>query len=239
MATDRLGKGTPTLLSTIKYRSVRIMKKPAAETAPRPRGRPRSVDRDAALARAMDVFWARGFEAASLDDLTSAMGVSRPTLYDAFGDKRDLFLRAIELYAGGLGSEPMAAFEAERDIAAAVRAFLCVSAENNTHPEHPPGCLIGCCAAMSVGVVPGVDERVTAAFAATEARLAERFAQERDHGTIAPHPLPADRAGLMVDLMNAQAVRARAGASRKDLLAGLDERVAGVLVARAAGDRAG
>ena len=186
----------------------------------------------------MDVFWARGFEAASLDDLTTAMGVSRPTLYDAFGGKRDLFLSAIDLYARGIGSEPMAAFEAEPDIATAVRAFLRVSAENNTSAEHPSGCLIGCCAAMSVGIMPGVGERVAGAFAATETRLAERFASELGRGTITSLPTPAERAALMVDLMNAQAVRARAGASRADLLAGLDERVASALATRPEGRRA-
>lgn len=196
---------------------------------PRRRGRPRSIDRDAALAAAMDVFWARGYEGASLDELTAAMGVSRPTLYGAFGDKRALFLRALDLYAGGIGSEPLAAFEAEWEVGAAVRAFLRVSAENNTSTEHPPGCLIGCCAAMSVGSVPGVEERVRAVLAAAETHLRERFTREEAAGTVATSPSPAARATLLLDLMNAQAIRARAGASRDDLLGGLDARADAVL----------
>ena len=71
----------------------------AAATPPRkPRGRPRSFDRDAALGRAMEVFWTKGFEGTSINDLTEAMGINPPSLYAAFGDKERLFIEAIERY---------------------------------------------------------------------------------------------------------------------------------------------
>ena len=63
------------------------------------RGRPRSFDREAALNAAMEVFWTKGYEAASISDLTSAMGINPPSLYAAFGDKEKLFLATIEQYA--------------------------------------------------------------------------------------------------------------------------------------------
>ena len=79
--------------------------KSVAAKAPRkPRGRPLSFDRDAALETAMHVFWERGYEAASISDLTSAMGITPPSLYTAFGDKEQLFLEAIERYALGYGN---------------------------------------------------------------------------------------------------------------------------------------
>src|SRR6476661_2036032 len=71
---------------------------PGTPAARKPRGRPRSFDRDAALAAAMDVFWEKGFEATSITDLTEAMGINPPSLYSAFGDKEKLFLEAIEAY---------------------------------------------------------------------------------------------------------------------------------------------
>src|SRR5215471_13144873 len=66
--------------------------------AKRPRGRPRSFDRDEVLARAMQVFWEKGYEAASMQDLLTAMNLSSPSLYAAFGDKESLFIEAVERY---------------------------------------------------------------------------------------------------------------------------------------------
>ena len=64
----------------------------------KPRGRPREFDREAALERAIDVFWRHGYEATSMSDLTAAMGINPPSLYAAFGDKEKLFLEAVERY---------------------------------------------------------------------------------------------------------------------------------------------
>src|SRR5258708_9330762 len=76
------------------------------ESAPaKPRGRPRSFDRDDALERAMEVFWKRGFEGASLNDLTDAMGINPPSLYAAFADKKRLFLYAVNRYPAMRGDE--------------------------------------------------------------------------------------------------------------------------------------
>src|SRR6185369_16899750 len=76
-----------------------------ATKATRARGRPLSFDSDKALENAMHVFWERGYEAASISELTAAMGITPPSLYTAFGDKERLFLEAIERYASaGPGS---------------------------------------------------------------------------------------------------------------------------------------
>ena len=72
---------------------------------PKPRGRPREFDREAALDAAMQVFWEKGFEAASINDLTTAMNVNPPSLYAAFGDKETLFLATIEHYAKSRGDQ--------------------------------------------------------------------------------------------------------------------------------------
>src|SRR5207253_10001104 len=77
----------------------RAKAKPAsADAAPRKRGRPRAYDPDQALARAMDVFWQEGFAATSLDQLSAATGMNRPSLYGAFGDKRDIYIKAYQHY---------------------------------------------------------------------------------------------------------------------------------------------
>src|ERR1700674_1550160 len=70
-------------------------------TKPRPRGRPRAYDPDVALAQAIDTFWDAGYAGTSLDDLSAATGMNRPSLYGAFGDKRALYLKALERYRAG------------------------------------------------------------------------------------------------------------------------------------------
>src|SRR4051812_22810840 len=66
----------------------------------RERGRPRGFDADTALDRAAEVFWRHGYEGASLNDLTEAMGINRPSMYAAYGNKEELFRRAVARYAG-------------------------------------------------------------------------------------------------------------------------------------------
>src|SRR5947199_5777311 len=104
-------------------------------------GRPRQFDADLALDRALAVFWRRGYEGATLDDLTAAMGINRPSLYAAFGDKERLFRRALERYVSGPAgyvhtamSRPTAREAAEALLAGTV-ALL-------TDPHHPGGCLV-------------------------------------------------------------------------------------------------
>src|SRR5436305_11688626 len=83
-----------------------------ASTNPsRRRGRPRAYDREAALGAIRDVFWYRGFSASSLDDLAAAAGMSRPSLYGAFGDKREMYLATLQMFAIESGRELQKALE--------------------------------------------------------------------------------------------------------------------------------
>src|SRR5437763_11691981 len=103
-------------------------------------GRPRAFDVDAALAQALRVFWAKGYEGASLADLTEAMGINRPSLYAAFGNKEELFRRALDLYAHGPASAYRRALE-EPTARRVVARMLCATVEMTTDPANPPGCL--------------------------------------------------------------------------------------------------
>ncbi|MEM9012463.1 MAG: TetR/AcrR family transcriptional regulator [Pseudomonadota bacterium] len=194
-----------------------------------PRGRPRSIDRAAVLARATETFWRLGYEGASLSELTAAMGVSRPTLYTAYGDKADLFMAALEQYGGTYGTAPLRAFLAEAEIGTAVSAFLRIAAEGNTTPGMPTGCLIACCASTAAESQPAVRDRLAEIAEQTAAALAERFSTEVTAGRLSAEPGPFVRAQRLIDMMYAQAVRARSGETRASLMADLASRVTAVV----------
>lgn len=194
------------------------------------RGRPRAFDEEAALNAAVEVFWAKGFEGASLDDLTHAMGIKRPSLYAAFGDKKALFVRALGHYGVGIGAMGMKAFDAEPDIKTAVNAFLKVSLNLQTRSgDCPQGCLISNCAAPLSGILSSVGDLVATIESSTTQRLTQRFEEEKAQGAL-PKDFPsAERAVLLSDMLHAQAHRARTGVSRRALKAQLPMRVDAVL----------
>ncbi len=109
---------------------------------PSARGRPRGFDRDAALRRAMEVFWAKGYDGAALSDLTTAMGINPPSLYAAFGSKEALFREAVDLYGTTEGSEIWAAIDEAPTAHEAMRRFLDRTADVFTRPGKPRGCLV-------------------------------------------------------------------------------------------------
>src|SRR6267378_7929779 len=112
-----------------------------SETDPPQRGRPRAFDPDAALERAMHVFWVKGYEGASLSDLTGAMRINRPSLYAAFGNKEELFRKVLDRYMDG----PVAYFGkalAEPKARDVVEEILLGTARMGDDPRIPAGCLM-------------------------------------------------------------------------------------------------
>lgn len=179
-------------------------------------GRPRSFDAGEALQRALLVFWAHGYEGATLSDLTEAMGITKTSMYAAFGNKEQLFRKALELYTEGPGSYGERALE-EPDAQAVATAFLHGTVQATTRNGCPAGCL-GVQGALAVGTagLPARDALVEWRRAAGE-QLAERF--ER---AVAERDLPAgtDAARLARYVMTVAfgiAVQAGSGVAREDL----------------------
>lgn len=140
------------------------------------RGRPRGFDRDEALESAMRLFWSRGYEATSISDLTQAMDITPPSLYAAFGDKKRLFLEAVERYEQETGCFARKALTSEPTAELAIRRLLLDAVKFFTDPKNPKGCLIALgatnCAIESTDIFEALAERRRTAENAVRARIA-------------------------------------------------------------------
>lgn len=189
---------------------------------PKPRGRPLSFDRDAALEQAMHVFWERGYEAASIADLTAAMGITPPSLYAAFGDKEKLFLEAIERYAMGPGSAGPRALKEEPTARCAIERWLHESADELTRSCHPKGCMV----VMATTNCSVAAERVQGALAKRRAAAVANLKSRIQHG-IDNGELPADTdakalSNFYSTVYQGMSMQAKDGATRANLLATVD-----------------
>ncbi len=184
---------------------------------PRPRGRPLKFDRGEALDHAVDTFWANGYTATSLEDLTTSMGINRPSLYGAFGNKHDLFMKSIDRYAETIGREPLDAFLAEQDIRRAVDAYFQTTIRCVTSPDRPRGCLIMNVAGERAATDPEVRACMSDAYDARVKAVSERLRETRDNGQLPADTDPDSLARMITSVMHSLAARARAGASIEEL----------------------
>jgi AcrR family transcriptional regulator len=179
-------------------------------------GRPRGFDAEQALRRAMTVFWELGYEGASLADLTSAMGITKTSMYAAFGNKEQLFRKALALYDEGPASYGARAL-AEPTARAVATAFLNGTVQATTRPDCPAGCL-GVQGSLASGD-PGRPAREALVEWRNDARLRleERFQRAVDEGDL-PRDTDAGRlARYIMTVSFGIAVQAASGITRDDL----------------------
>jgi AcrR family transcriptional regulator len=180
-------------------------------------GRPRSFDVNKALDCALNIFWRKGFEGTSLPDLTKAMGINRPSLYAAFGNKESLFRRAVERYEEKM-ARPVQEALSEPDVHAAVESLLRNNVDVVTDPKNPRGCL------MVQGALACGDEADALRCELAERRgnfetmLRKRFEQAIEEGNLPAGLRAADLARYVATLSHGIAVQAAGGASRAQLM---------------------
>jgi AcrR family transcriptional regulator len=184
---------------------------------PRPRGRPRLFDRDQVLDSAITVFWARGYDGASIEDLTQAMGIKRPSLYATFGSKHGLFMAAIDRYAATHGNRAFRAFQNEPDLRSAVAAFFETSIRCATLKGKPRGCLVASVATEVAQDDSVVRDKLSEMFARTDEAIADRFRADQGKRQVRGSKGPVAVARMVVSVTHSIATRARIGASRKEL----------------------
>jgi AcrR family transcriptional regulator len=184
-----------------------------SETAA-PLGRPRAFDPDAALDRAMHVFWAKGYEGASLSNLTRAMRINRPSLYAAFGNKEQLFRKVLDRYMSG----PLAWFGKALALPKArnmVEQIFLGTARMAEDPRVPPGCLL-VQGALACGTA-SVRKEVAARRATAEVALRRRLQRAKREGDLPKNADPAELAHYVMTVIRGMAVQAAGGASRDQL----------------------
>lgn len=182
-------------------------------------GRPRGFDRDTALAAALRVFWTHGYEGASLADLTAAMGINRPSLYAAFGNKEALFAEALALYERQEGAPLDRLIDEAPTARAAIAASLSHNARVYAREGFPRGCLI--VLSLMVGTPESADVRrlLTERRRAGTAALATRIARGQREGDVAPDIDPARLAAFYTAVLQGMSVHARDGGSEAELMA--------------------
>ena len=163
-----------------------------------PRGRPRSFDTEAAVERAMGVFWSRGYHATALPDLLRATKLSRGSLYAAFGDKHSLFLRALDRYVADALTRMDSELAAPREPVDGLRAYLAGYVERTSAANGRRGCLLVATAMEMAGRDADVDRRIAGFFKAMEARVAGAFSRAKATGQLAEGVEPSSAARILV-----------------------------------------
>jgi AcrR family transcriptional regulator len=178
-------------------------------------GRPREFDTDTALDLALHVFWRKGYEGASMTDLTEAMGITKPSLYAAFGNKEDLFRKALDRYVDGPGGYFRTGLE-KATAREAVEHILYESVEAVTDPRNP-GCLAVQGALCCGDAAETIKQELMARRSKSEDDLRLRFARAVADGDLPADADAGDLARYVSAILQGMAVQAAGGAPREQL----------------------
>lgn len=182
-----------------------------------PRGRPKQFDEDKALDTALRLFWRHGYEGAAISALAKAMGITVASLYNTFGNKESLFMRAVDRYghySDGLYEEAFRQTSA-REVA---RAILLGEVDLVAGSDTPDGCLMVQGALATSPDSELVSQRIAKLRRQAETEVAERFETFRESGELPPGWGPKALAGFIMTVATGMAVQAKSGATRQELM---------------------
>lgn len=179
-------------------------------------GRPRSFCKDQALDRALEVFWRKGFEGASICDLTEAMGINPPSLYSAFGNKEQLFRQALDRYAE-VYAERRREILAAPSAREAMEALLRDAARSLTDKSRPVGCLYVQAIAGASEHAACIREMLKSKREDSEREIRDRLRRAKAEGELPEDVDPAALARYVTTVAQGMSVQAAGGATRKEL----------------------
>ena len=196
------------------------------KAAPQRRGRPRAFEPETALAQAMDAFWKDGFAATSLDDVSAATGLNRPSLYGAFGDKRALYLKAYGQYRKRMDEAFQPLFQAREPLRAKLRRILIAALDLYLSGEDGPrGCFTVLSAASDAIADPELHTLVREAIDGTDRAFGRMFADARAAGELPASADPRRLARMASATIHTLSIRARARIPRAQILPIIDDAV--------------
>jgi TetR/AcrR family transcriptional regulator, copper-responsive repressor len=197
------------------------------ELAPRRRGRPRAFEPEAALIQAMDVFWQDGFAATSLDTLSAATGLNRPSLYGAFGDKRALYIQAYRQYRKRVNEEFAPLFQSRAPLRVKLRRILIAALDLYLSGEEGPrGCFTVLTTSSDAVADPEVRALVAEAIDSTDRTFGRLFADAQAGGELPAGADPRALARLATATIHTLSLRARARIPKAEILPIIDDSVA-------------
>ena len=186
--------------------------------APKRRGRPRAYQPEIALGKALDLFRKDGFAATSLDDLSAATGMNRPSLYGAFGDKRELYIKSYQRYRADARAAMLDIFRDELPIRKRLERIYAVALDIYLSGEAGPrGCFTVMTAASEAVSDPDIRALVLEGFSELDKAFAACFRLAREKGELAESADPVVLAQLASATIHTIAIRARARVPRKEL----------------------
>jgi AcrR family transcriptional regulator len=192
--------------------------KAGAAAVPRRRGRPRAYEPDVALAKALDLFRKDGFAATSLDDLSAATGMNRPSLYGAFGDKRELYIKSYQRYRDDARAAMIDIFRTEQPIRERLARIFAIALDIYLSGESDPrGCFTVMTAASEAVSDPEIRAMVQEGFVELDKAFAACFRRAKENGELPDSADPEVLAHIASATIHTVAIRARARVPRKEL----------------------
>jgi AcrR family transcriptional regulator len=184
----------------------------------KPRGRPSAFDYEEVLEKALRVFWMRGYEGASIAELSEAMGINRPSIYAAYGNKEELFSKALTRYMAGSVAYVAEAMQ-EPTAKQVAEKFLTQSAEFLSNEHNPRGCMIAIGSLFSGEGSEQVQRELVAYRQGYENSIRERFDLAKSQNDLPQNVNTAVLAKYIATLHQGMSVQATSGATKEELLA--------------------
>ncbi len=186
--------------------------------APKRRGRPRAYQPEVALGKALDLFRRDGFAATSLDDLSAATGMNRPSLYGAFGDKRELYIKSYQRYRADARAATSDIFRNELPIRKRLERIYAVALDIYLSGEAGPrGCFTVMTAASEAVSDPDIRAMVLEGFSELDKAFAACFRLAKEQGELPETADPVILAQVASATLHTIAIRARARVPRREL----------------------